>query len=62
MASYFSEVGNLNGSNNDICSDVTGPSSSSSGNLLMSFQIGQILRTFTISPSTSTSGRHLGFE
>ena len=33
MASYFPEVGNLNGSNADICSDVAGPSSSGSGNL-----------------------------
>ena len=33
MASYFPEAGNLNDSNADICSDVTGPTSSSSGNL-----------------------------
>ena len=30
--------------------------------ICLSFQIGQILRTFTISPTTSTTGRHLGFE
>ena len=28
----------------------------------LSFQIGEILRTFTISPTTSTTGIHLGFE
>ena len=31
MASYFSEAGNLNGSNSDMCSDVAGPSSSGAG-------------------------------
>ena len=31
------------------------------GNCL-SFQISQILRTFTISPTASTPGRHLGYE
>ena len=30
MASYFPEAGNLNGSNDDVCSDVAGPSSSGS--------------------------------
>ena len=30
--------------------------------ICLSFQIGQIQRTFTNSPTTSTSGRHLGFE
>ena len=30
--------------------------------ICLSFQIGQILRTFTISPTTNTTGRHLGFE
>ena len=33
MASYFPEAGNLNGSNADMCSDVTGPWSSGSGDL-----------------------------
>ena len=33
MASYFPEAGNLNGRNDDMCSDVAGPSSSSSGDL-----------------------------
>ena len=33
MASYFSEAGNLNGSNADMCSDVAGPSSSGPGDL-----------------------------
>ena len=61
VASYFPEAGNLNGRNADMCSDVAGPSSSGSGDFL-SFQVGQILRTFTISLTTSTTGRHLGFE
>ena len=30
--------------------------------ICLSFQIGQILRTFTISPTINTIGRHLGFE
>ena len=30
--------------------------------ICLSLQIGQILRTFPISPTTSTTGRHLGFE
>ena len=29
--------------------------------ICLSFQIGQILLTFTISPTTSTTGVHLGF-
>ena len=33
MASYFPEEGNLNGSNVDMCSNVTGPSISGSGDL-----------------------------
>ena len=33
VASYFSEAGNLNGSNAFVCSDVAGPSSSGSGYL-----------------------------
>ena len=33
MASYFTEAGNLKGSNADMCSDVAGPSSSGSDNL-----------------------------
>ena len=32
------------------------------GGICLSFQIGQILRTFTISVTTSTTGRHLRFE
>ena len=32
-ASYFSEAGNLNGSNADMCFDVAGPSISCSGDL-----------------------------
>ena len=30
--------------------------------ICLSFQIGQILRTFSIFPTTSTTGVHLGFE
>ena len=30
--------------------------------ICLSFQIGQILRTFTIPPTISTTGIHLGFE
>ena len=30
--------------------------------ICLSFQIGQILRTFNISPTTSTTGINLGFE
>ena len=30
--------------------------------ICLSFQIGKILRTFTISPTTSTTGIHHGFE
>ena len=30
--------------------------------ICLSFQVGQILRTFTIFPTTSTTGRRLGFE
>ena len=33
MASYFSEAGNLNGRNADMCSDVAGLSSSGSRDL-----------------------------
>ena len=54
MASYFPEEGNLNGRNADMCSDVDGPSSSGWGTR-SNFQIGQILRTFTIFSATSTA-------
>ena len=33
MGSYFREAGDLNGGNTDICSDVAGSSSRSSGDL-----------------------------
>ena len=42
-------------------SDVAGPLSSLSG-ICLNFQIGPILRTFTISPTANTTGHHLGFE
>ena len=51
VASYFSEAGNLNGRNAEMCSDGAGPSSRRSVDL--SFQVGHKLRTCTISPTTS---------
>ena len=54
MTSYFPEAGSLNGSNADMCSDVAGPSSNGSGDL---FDFGSSSRS-----TTSTTGRHLGFE
>ena len=41
-----------------MCSDVVGPSSSGTGDLSDRSRS----RTFTISPTISTNGRHLGFE
>ena len=43
------------------CSDVAGPSSSNLGDL---FDFGSSSRscTLTVSPTTSTTGRHLGFD
>ena len=61
MASNFPEAGNLNGSNADKCSDVAGPSSTSPGDLF-DFRSSSCSRMFTISPTTSTAGRHLAFE
>ena len=61
MESYFPEAGNLNG-RNDMCSDVAGLSRSGYREICLSFPIGEILRTFTISPTTNTTGCHLGFE
>ena len=61
MASYFSEAGNLNGSNAYMCSDVAGPSSSGSGDLF-DFGSSSRSRTFTISSITSTTGLHFRFE
>ena len=61
-------MGNLNGSNVDTCSDVAGPSSSGLGDLSeasdRSFHFGSSSRsrTFTISPTSSATSRHLGFE
>ena len=49
MASFFPETGNLNGSNADMCSDVAGPSSNSSGDCLSS-QIGQMKLLFYYFP------------
>ena len=44
-----------------MCSDLAGASSSGSG-IYLSFQIGQIARTSTISSTIRTTGHHLGFE
>ena len=38
MAPYFSEVGNLNGSNNDMYSEAAESSSSCSGDLFLAFR------------------------
>ena len=54
MASYFPEAGNLNRSN----AEMAGPSSSGSGDL---FELSDRSNE-TISPTTSSTGRHLGFE
>ena len=56
MASYFPKAGNLNGSNADMCSDEAGPST------VFDFRSSSRSRALTISPTTSTTGRHLGFE
>ena len=61
IASYFPEAGNLNGSNVGMCFDVAEPSNSGSGDFL-SFWIDHGSRTFTISPTTSATDRHLVFE
>ena len=57
MASFFPEAGNVSGSNADMCSHVAGLSSSGSGDL---FDLSYKSRSHT--SSTSTTGRHLGFE
>ena len=54
MASYFSEVGNLNGSNNAMYSDA--------GDLFFSFQIDQIKLIQNLYIELLTTGRHLVFE
>ena len=61
MVLYFLEAGNLTGSNADMCSDVAGPFCSFLSNL---FELSDRSRsrTFTISPTTSTTGCHLGLE
>ena len=61
MASYFSEVRNLKGGHADMCSYVAEPSCTGSGDLFELQEV-QILSTFTISPTKSTTGVHLGFE
>ena len=64
MALYFPQAGNLIGSNYDTCSNVAGQLISSSGDLfeLSDTPVDNRSRTFTISPTTSTTSRHLGFE
>ena len=61
MASHFPEAGNLNARNANMYSDVAGPSSSGSGDL---FELSGRSNTtcFYYFPTTSTTGRHLGFE
>ena len=59
MATYFPEAGNLNDGNVDMCSDVAGPSSSGLSDL---FELSDMSNTLTISPTTTTTGCHLGFE
>ena len=44
-----------------MCSDVAGLSVAARA-ICLSFQKGQILSTFTISSTTSTTSVHLGFE
>ena len=61
MESYFPEARNLKGSNAEMCSDVAGPSSNGSGDLVGLLDRSRP-RAFAISPTTSTTGRHLGFE
>ena len=62
MASYFPEAENLNGRNADMCSMWLSRQVAALG-ICLSFQIGQIQRTFTNSPNTSsTAGLHLGFQ
>ena len=54
MASDFPEAGNFNVSNADMYSDLAGR--------LFDFWSSSRSRTFTISPTTSTTGRHLEFD
>ena len=63
MAPYFPEAENSKWlSNTDMCSDVTEPSTVAARETCLSFGSISRSRTFTISPTTSTIGRHLGFE
>ena len=63
MALYFPEAGNLNGRNADMCSDVAGLLHSALGDL---FELSDRLNTTYLyyfnSPTTSTTGHHLGSE
>ena len=61
MASYFPEAGNLNGRRLTCARMWLGRRVAVRG-ICLSFQIGQILCTFSISPTTSTTGRQLAFE
>ena len=63
MALYFPKAEKSNGSNADMCSDVAGPLISGSGDFIcLTFQKDHRSRTFIISPTISTTSRHLGFE
>ena len=53
----YPKAGNLNGSNADMCS-----SSSGAGDLFELLDRSNETIIFTISPTTSTTGGHLGFE
>ena len=61
MALYFTEVGNFNDSNAHKCSDVAGPSSSGSGDLLELSDRSNTTYFYYFS-TTGTTGIHLGFE
>ena len=50
------------GSNADMCSDVAGPLSSGSGDLFELSDRSNKTIILLFPPTTSTSGRHLGFE
>ena len=60
VASYFFEAGNLSDSNAYLCSNVFGPSSSARV-IRLSFQIGRILGTCTISSTAGTTTTILPF-
>ena len=60
MVSFFPEVGNLNGSNANICSDVAGHQVAVRA-ICFDFGSSSRSRTLTISTTISTTDRYLGF-